>query len=96
LTLLLQPLHWCSSKLQGAKVMLQIEKDIPVPEQTTKYPFKDMETGDSIYFEDERQANSARVSALRFAGRQEAVWGFTLRKTDPDRDKVGWRLWRTE
>jgi hypothetical protein len=55
-----------------------------------------METGDSIYFEDERQANCARVSALRFAGRQEAVWGFTLRKTDPDRDKVGWRLWRTE
>ena len=75
--------------------MFTVEGGVPLPpERLRKYPFKEMEPGDSIFFEDGRRAGSARVAAARFAAAQAPVWVFTLRKTDAGNDKRGWRLWR--
>jgi hypothetical protein len=70
--------------------MFQIESGIEMPMGRTKYPFSDMQPGDSIRFTDGKQANSARVSALRFVRSHAPDWGFQLRRMDN-----GWRLWRT-
>lgn len=56
----------------------------------SRYPFADMEPGDSILFPDKAQANSARVSAIRFVKMHQPTWVFSLRRVDG-----GWRLWRT-
>lgn len=69
--------------------MFQIDTGIAMPTGRTKYPFEDMQVGDSILFGKENQANSARVSALRFVRTHAPKWQFQLRKVDN-----GWRLWR--
>lgn len=62
-----------------------------MPEGRTKYPLRDMLPGDSILFKDRNQANSARVSAMRFVRTQKPGWKFQLRRVEN-----GWRLWRIE
>ena len=42
--------------------MMTIEAGIPLPERA-KYPFRDMEVGDSMFFEDVNQGASARVAS---------------------------------
>ena len=69
--------------------VLQIEPGVPLPTDRTKYPFRDMEPGDSILFKDQKQSNSARVAALRFVRVHQPRWQFRLRRVDN-----GWRLWR--
>lgn len=69
---------------------LQIDSGVPVPRGRTKYPFQDMEPGDSILFREQSQGNSARVSALRFVRVHQPTWAFQLRRVED-----GWRLWRT-
>lgn len=69
--------------------MFQIDTGVEMPRGRTKYPFGEMLPGDSILFTKEKQANSARVSALRFVRAHEPQWQFQLRKVEK-----GWRLWR--
>lgn len=69
--------------------MLQIEPGIEIPETRTKYPFIEMEPGDSILFKSKGQAESARVASIRFVKVHKPDWSFSLRKVDN-----GWRLWR--
>lgn len=69
--------------------MLQIEHGLEMPETRTKYPFLDMEPGDSILFRSKNQAESARVASIRFAKVHKPDWVFSLRKVEN-----GWRLWR--
>lgn len=68
---------------------LQIDVGVPLPRGRTKYPFLEMEPGDSILFREARQGNSARVSALRFVRVHQPTWEFQLRRVEE-----GWRLWR--
>ena len=69
--------------------MLQIDAGVAMPTDRTKYPFREMEPGDSILFKSQSKANSARVSALRFVRTHEPTWVFRLRRVSE-----GWRLWR--
>ena len=69
--------------------MLQIESGIEYPENRVKYPFADMQPGDSILFKEASQGNSARVSALRFVRMHQPDWKFRMRRVEN-----GWRLWR--
>jgi hypothetical protein len=69
--------------------MIKIDTNVMLPQTRSKYPFEDMEVGDSILFKEERQANSARIAAVRFAERHHPDWTYTLRKVEG-----GWRLWR--
>jgi hypothetical protein len=71
-------------------MMFEIDRGIDIPGSRTRYPFMEMEPGDSILFQDAKKAVSARVAAVRYAGKQEPPWGFTLRRVEG-----GWRLWRT-
>ena len=69
--------------------MYKIESNVEMPDSRTKYPFDDMEKGDSILFKDRKGADSARVAAVRFAQAHRPDWKFSLRKV-----ANGWRLWR--
>lgn len=69
--------------------VLQIEQGIEIPSTRTKYPFMEMEPGDSILFKSKKQADSARVASIRFVRVHQPDWSFVLRKVDN-----GWRLWR--
>lgn len=72
--------------------MLQIESDVPFPNLTethstvTKYPFRKMKVGDSIYFEGEE--SSKIYSAAKTYAHRTGV-KFTKRK-----EGQGYRLWR--
>lgn len=70
-------------------IMVQIDQGIALPTNRSKYPFGEMETGDSILFKLRKQAESCRVAALRFSRVHQPDWTFSLRKVDN-----GWRLWR--
>lgn len=70
----------------------EIEKGVPVPEQTgrgrsLKYPFPDMEIGDSILTE----TRSAFHAASNWASRQKNGWKFISKKVEG-----GFRIWRTK
>ncbi len=69
--------------------MVHIDQGIALPTNRSKYPFGEMEAGDSILFGVRKQAESCRVAALRFTRVHQPKWVFTLRKVDN-----GWRLWR--
>jgi hypothetical protein len=69
--------------------MFQIDSGVEMPKGRTKYPFSEMLPGDSILFTKAKQANSARVSALRFVRSHAKEWHFQLRRVEN-----GWRLWR--
>lgn len=71
--------------------MIQIDEGIALPTNRSKYPFEEMEAGDSILFGIHKQAESCRVAALRFVRVHRPSWVFSLRKVDN-----GWRLWRTK
>jgi len=71
--------------------VFEIESGVDMPKGRTVYPFADMLPGDSIRFATAKQANSARVSALRFVKTHEPDWQFALRKVN---DEACWRLWR--
>lgn len=73
--------------------MFTIDKNVSQPNGRTRYPFDQMEEGDSILFKDFGQAKSARVAALRFVRRYRPSWAFTVRSVPSE---GGWRLWRTE
>ena len=70
--------------------MFKIEKNIPIPEQTRKkkYPFKDMEVGDSIFVE--KEMISRVYSAARTYGSRKGLY-FSARK-----EGNGYRIWRTK
>jgi hypothetical protein len=54
-----------------------------------RYPFNQMGVGDSIWIDDFRLAQSARVSAINFIKRHDLGWKFGIRKMDK-----GWRIFR--
>ena len=76
---------------------IQIEKDVPMADvlgrgKESKYPFSDMEVGDSIALSDEKQLKSARNAAHRFkqSQTQHLQWDYGATKY---KDGSG-RLWR--
>lgn len=68
---------------------IRVDSDVPIPESRTRYPFPEMEPGDSFFLAERNMANSARVAAIRFTAKHRPDWKFQLRRTD-----TGWRLWR--
>lgn len=71
--------------------MFEIDHGIEIPVSWTRYPFGEMQAGDSIFFKDAKKATSARVAAVRYGGKQLPPWTFTLRRVEG-----GWRLWRAD
>lgn len=69
----------------------KIEKDIPVPATTRlrKYPFADMQPGDSVFFPGE-DINSRPYRAAMTLGKRRG-WKFVAR-----RERNGIRIWRAE
>lgn len=63
--------------------MFTIDKHIPVPRFQGKYPFKEMEVGDSFTADDPKVIVAARSFGNRFGKK------FTARRNGP-----GYRVWR--
>jgi hypothetical protein len=59
--------------------------------QRLRYAFSEMAVGDSVFIEDHRKAESARISAIQYCKRHQLGWRFSIRKMDR-----GWRLFRIE
>lgn len=71
--------------------MYKIDAGVTFPDVRSKYPFHDMEVGDSILFTERPEADSARVCALRYVRAHNPDWKFSLRAV-----QNGWRLWRVK
>jgi hypothetical protein len=77
--------------------MITIDKGIPVPTmriRPSKYPWADMDVGDSFLVEataEEMKARSASISRGATAAAKQLGRKFTVRKVDG-----GVRVWRTE
>ena len=54
-----------------------------------RYVFDGMDVGDSLFFDDFKLAENARVAAIQFAKRRNPDWKFGIRKMDN-----GWRIFR--
>ena len=67
----------------------EIEKGVPIPIKTTKYPLHDLKVGDSFEVHDEPDPRKLRGSVYQH-GRRYGV-GFTVMKTGEE----SYRVWRT-
>lgn len=54
-----------------------------------RYVFDGMDVGDSLFFDDFKLAENARVAAIQFAKRRNPDWKFGIRKMNN-----GWRIFR--
>jgi len=70
---------------------MKIDKDIPVPETTRarKWPFIEMDIGDSVFFAEEQVNGKAYRAAMSVGRRQH-------RKYVARREDQGLRIWRSE
>jgi len=74
---------------------MKIDKNVPIPESQSgpgrprKYPFPDMEVGDSFYAEGKKEAEKADVASKKYGTKYGCR--FTCR-----RDEGGGRIWRIE
>jgi hypothetical protein len=80
---------------------MEIRQDVPIPERTgvgaaRKYPFGDMEVGDSLSFGDSKKFEKARRAATVFAKRNQVL--FTSRKGYENGELTGQggTIWRVE
>lgn len=60
--------------------------DIPVRH---RYVFHGMDIGDSLFFDDFKLAENARIAAIQFVKRNRLCWKFGIRKMHD-----GWRIFR--
>lgn len=67
---------------------MQVEKDVPMP---NKYPFHEMEVGDSFELAPTMKRSTVTVAAQRW-GQKNGGAKFTIRKTGQNT----FRCWRTE
>ena len=66
-----------------------IEKNIPIPDKRAwKYPWKEMEVGDSIFIKG-KSINALTATGLRYL--KKDGWDFAMRTVDG-----GVRVWRTK
>jgi hypothetical protein len=60
--------------------------DIPV---RYRYVFQGMDIGDSLFFDDFKLAENARIAAIQYVKRNRLNWKFGIRKMND-----GWRIFR--
>ena len=82
-----------------------IEKGVPLPEDMrgggTRYPFDQMETGDSIFFSLDEGDNAKRLknrlsqASRTFGKKQDPEWHFVLRFR-LENELSGVRIWRKD
>lgn len=70
--------------------MLHVESTVPLPDDRPrlKYPFDDMQVGDSFLITEAGMVKNARSAAWMYSRRHGMK--FSCRKVDG-----GWRVWRT-
>jgi len=70
--------------------VLHVESNVPLPDDhpRLKYPFDDMNVGDSFLLTDHSMVKNARSAAWMYSRRHGMK--FSCRKVED-----GWRVWRT-
>ena len=79
--------HTTALKCAGA-AKLKIEKEIKIP-RVKRFPFDKMEIGDSLFFEELTQVESAQNAGHQYGKTHKNGFKMTRRKVDN-----GYRLWR--
>jgi hypothetical protein len=71
---------------------MKIETDVPLPESSRarKYPFLEMDVGESVYFDGEEVNGRAYRAAMSTGS------GVTIRSMLPADEDNGLRIWRAE
>lgn len=71
--------------------MTQIDRGVPLSKARTKkkYPFAQMQVGDSFFFEELTEVESAQASGKGYSKRHNPEFRMTRRKVEG-----GYRLWR--
>lgn len=71
---------------------MEIDKGIPIPERRkafSKYPFKEMEIGDSFFID----KKLTTISSVAFQATKKTGYKFSLRTVE-EKKKKGTRCWR--
>ena len=76
-------------KHKRGKRMQQIDQGIPLAIQKKRYPFARMVVGDSFFFEELTEVESAQNAGYSYAKRHNPAFKMTRRKVEG-----GYRLWR--
>ena len=69
----------------------KIEKDVPMPRINTKYPFSQLNIGDSVHFTFEDRGGPRRIRSAMQHNSRLTGYRFMSRKTP-----TGVRIWRIE
>lgn len=71
--------------------MIKIEKNIPMPSLSSKYPFADMQVGDSVFFDNEPAGSQSKpvIAARNFGSKNDMK--FLSRS-----EGAGVRVWRVK
>ena len=78
--------------------MLEITHNIPIPEKVlqgqvrTRFPFANMQVGDSLFFGTQEEFLAARSASYPFCRKKQLGWKFSGMFVPEEK---GWRLWRT-
>jgi hypothetical protein len=74
-----------------------IQKGVPIPPELflvrRRFPFPDMQPGDSLLFTDPKEAESARAAVHQFLKRKKLKWVFKMLRSKDGEVQV-WRMWR--
>lgn len=69
--------------------MQKIERGVQIATQKKRYPFAKMAVGDSFFFEELTEVESAQNAGYSYAKRHDPAFKMTRRKVEG-----GYRLWR--
>lgn len=65
---------------------MKIDKNIPIPNSVNKYPFQDMEIGDSFYV--------SSITTRKFSNYRDTKWTKYGKKFTAKKENDGVRIWR--
>ena len=70
--------------------MYKIDKNIPLPKRIAKYPFADMDVGDSFFAKD-KSCGTLYAASIKFRRDNKLDWKFTIQP-----EGTGARIWRVK
>lgn len=74
-----------------SQLEIKIEKNIPIPTISCKFPFDKMQVGDSFIIPDEIPHTRVRVKCIQYVKKNNLSHKFSIKKVNK-----GYRCWRVK
>ncbi len=68
---------------------ITIDHNVPFPNKAERFPFADMQVGDSFLIPGDESRQQVRAAAINYGNKSGQVFKVTIRRTD-----AGLRCWR--